>query len=311
MNLDEAEISILSKNPDVRLRAARFFAANPHSVSPSFLRTAFQRETVSWTKLALLTAIKAVEVSVVNQDSDVEAEQSEPSERMVRSIMARAVEDVTSTILHEFGAVIGQLKLSASIEFSDFESSDTNKVVTRLTDLLKAIRNLKKASAKPNYSEFDLPELISEIYSADRKEFANINVQFAGPDTFQIVADRGSLLLAIVNGLRNAREAVAKGSKLEPPEIVVNWGRAGNENYLVILDSGPGFTGNPSDALRVGVSSKKNEHSTGGEQHMGYGLATAQYAMRAMEGELLVSNSLEGGAIFELRWYREYENPTG
>ncbi|WKV88858.1 hypothetical protein LJU32_26760 [Pseudomonas sp. B21_DOA] len=263
MNLDEAEISILSKNPDVRLRAARFFAANPHSVSPSFLRAAFQRETVSWTKLALLTAIKAVEVSVVNQDSDVEAEQSEPSERMVRSIMARAVEDVTSTILHEFGAVIGQLKLSASIEFSDFESSDTNKVVTRLTDLLKAIRNLKKASAKPNYSEFDLPELISEIYSADRKEFANINVQFAGPDTFQIVADRGSLLLAIVNGLRNAREAVAQGSKLEPPEIVVNWGRAGNENYLVILDSGPGFTGNPSDALRVGVSSKKNEHSTG------------------------------------------------
>jgi K+-sensing histidine kinase KdpD len=311
MDLNEAAISILSKNPDVRLRAARFFAANPHSVSASFLRAALQRETVSWTKKALIKAVEAVEVSVVNQNSDVGAEQSEPSERMVRSIMARAVEDVTSTILHEFGAVIGELKLSASIEFSDFEGSDTNKMVKRLTDLLKAIRNLKRASAKPIYSEFDLPELISEIYAADRKDFADIAVRFAGPETFQIVADRGSLLLAIVNGLRNAREAVANGSRLTPAEIVVNWGKAGNENFLVILDSGPGFTGNPSDALRVGVSSKKSEQNLGGEQHMGYGLATALYAMRAMEGELLVSNSLEGGAIFELRWYRDYENTTG
>lgn len=311
MDLNEAAISILSKNPDVRLRAARFFAANPRSVSASFLRAALQRETVSWTKKALIKAVEAVEVSVVNQNSEVGVEQSEPSERMVRSIMARAVEDVTSTILHEFGAVIGELKLSASIEFADFEGSDTNKMVKRLTDLLKAIRNLKRASAKPSYSEFDLPELISEIYTADRKDFTDIVVQFAGPETFQIVADRGSLLLAIVNGLRNAREAVAKGSRLTPAEIVVNWGKAGNENFLVILDSGPGFTGNPSDALRVGVSSKKNEQNLGGEQHMGYGLATALYAMRAMEGELLVSNSLEGGAIFELRWYRDYENTTG
>ena len=86
--------------------------------------------------------------------------------------------------------------------------------------------------------------------------------------------------------------------------MLLTWGRAGDEVFFAIIDSGSGFNGNPNNALKIGVTNKdKNVHT-------GYGLATASSAMKAMEGELLLSNSLDGGARFELRWYKENEAST-
>lgn len=303
MNVEEAKANLKSTDPNTRLRAARFFAANPQEADLDLLRLTLSAETVSWNKKALVRAIETVDVSVVNRQLSSETTEGEAPDRVVRAIMARAAEEVTSTILHEFGTVIGSINLKASLEFENFQHSQTSKLMKKLNDLLKAIRNLKKAAASPTYSEFSLSDLVDEILASDPELFDGITIPIGGVKPFTIEADRGSMLLAVINGLRNASEAVREFSRLTPPEIVINWGRAGNENFLVIIDSGAGFKGNPTDALRIGVSNKP--------EHTGYGLATAQYAMRAMEGDLLVSNSLEGGARFELRWYRSYEDTAG
>lgn len=300
MDVKEAYIDIKSTDTNVRLRSARFFSNNPSAVDPETIRQALLQETVPWIRKALTRALDQAEVSVIRQTGEPDASDGEAHTRVVRTIMARAAEEVTGTILHEFGSVIGSINLKAISEFEAFEDSQTYKLMTRLNELLKAIRNLKKASASPAYSEFSLSELTEEILQTYVDLTQNINIQIAGPKPFLVTADRGSLLLAIVNGLRNASEAVKLFSHKNPAEILMTWGRAGSEVYFAIIDSGSGFKGIPSDALRIGVSSKEN--------HTGFGLATAQYAMRAMEGDLVVSNSLEGGARFELRWYKDNES---
>ncbi|WP_447786364.1 hypothetical protein [Pseudomonas germanica] len=307
MDAQKLHEDIKSNNPFVRLQAARFFSSNPHLVDPEVIRDVLLQETVPWIHTALRRALEQAEVSVAKEkkleELSTESSGGEVNERIINAIKAKAAEEVTATILHEFSTVIGSISLQALGEFDNFEDSKTSKLLNRLNDLLKAIRNLKAAASSPTYTEFSLSDLVDEILLADSELVEDIQVLTVGPKPFLTTADRGSLLLAIVNGLRNASEAVRSFSTKSPPEIHLNWGGGEGQDFLAIVDTGSGFKDNPADALRIGVTSKSN--------HIGYGLATAQYAMRAMEGELLVSNSLDGGAKFELRWYKENEDSTG
>lgn len=302
MDANQAKLALASTNQTDRLKAARFFSTNPTTISADTLREALAKETVPWITKALILALERSDISVVRPVDVSTSTDGEVNHRIVRSIMAAATEEVTGTILHEFGTIVGELSLKASVEFENFKDSETQKLITRIKELLKAVRRLKEAAGSPSYSEFDLSELIAEILEENKDITEGINISEGGQRPFIISADRGSMYLAIINGLRNASESVKAYSRKDQPEIIFSWGRAGDENYFAMIDSGSGFKGNPQDALRIGVTNKPN--------HTGYGLATAASAMKAMEGDLKVSNSLDGGARFELRWYRENEDFT-
>lgn len=303
MNVSQAFEDMRSADAGTRLRAARYLSSKIDIVDVEALRKFLLIEHVPWIRTALMRAIERSDISVVQANAQVETPaDNELTERLINSIKAEAVEEVTGTILHEFSTVIGSMKMQALIEFPGFEESKTSLLLTRLGDLLKAIRTLRTASAPPTYTEFDLGDLVSEILSTD-EGLTDVKIQLVGARPFITSADRNNMLLAIINGLRNAIEAVGEFTTKTPPEILINWGRAGEQDFLVIIDSGAGFPGNPSDALRIGVSGK--------EKHLGYGLATSLNAMRAMEGDLLVSNHLDGGARFELRWFKDNENSLG
>ena len=111
-------------------------------------------------------------------------------------------------------------------------------------------------------------------------------------------ADYGQLLIAVTNGLRNAIDAV-NSPESRDLKIVINWGKAGSENFLVILDTGLGFKGDPQDAFKMGRSSK--------DGHIGFGLTTAKQAIELIDGTINVSNTADG-ACFEVRWSRENED---
>lgn len=311
MTRDEAANNLCSESRDVRLDAARFFALKAQPAEISFLTASLARETVPWIKRALERAIaRANQVTSGVPIQPVQSSNTEPSTELVRDLRAEAVEEVAGTILHEFSPIIGSIKLSAEREFDNYSGSKTKFNIEQLSSLLKAVRTLKQAAATPNYTAFDLVSLIDEVVAMQselvsqvikkQEESSLINFRMAGTKPFVVEADRGQLLIALTNGLRNAIEAVAEWTRVQPPEIVINWGRAGVENWLAILDTGKGFTGNPEDALKLGKSNKKD--------HIGYGLATAQFAMRSMEGDVSVLNNPQGGAQFELRWYKDHAN---
>ncbi len=268
------------------------------------LARALSKENARWVKRALERAIDRIQVGPPKKEASKTAVEESvmdtDSERLLKDLRAQAVDEVSRTILHEFSPLIGSLRLVAAMEFDAYETSRTKHCVERLNGLLDAVGKLKKAAATPSYSEFDLSELITECIAVLNIADENIIVRVAGIKPYMVQADRDSLGLAIDNGIRNAVEAVMEFSTLNPAEILINWGPAGSEHWLAILDCGPGFPDNPEEALKLGVSNK--------DEHFGYGLATAQLSMRSMEGDVFVSNKAEGGARFELRWYRDYAN---
>jgi C4-dicarboxylate-specific signal transduction histidine kinase len=225
--------------------------------------------------------------------------QPELSDQQVWDLKARAVEEVAGTILHEFSAIVGALRVKAPSEIRDFSASGTAKLLDQLSELIEAVRNLKKAAAVANLTQFDLAGLVAEAIDAVEGRGA-FEFSVAGERPFLVKADRHTLRLALLNGIRNAVESLQQFTRVDPGTIVVNWGRAGVEDWLVIVDSGAGFQGDPSAALGLGITNKRD--------HIGYGLATAQYAMRSMGGDVLLANDLSGGARFELRWYSNNED---
>jgi signal transduction histidine kinase len=301
---EQAASSLLSDSVDERLEAARFFSKSAETTDAPMLVRALSKENARWVKRALERAIDRIQIGSPEKEAR-KAALEEPvmdtdSDRLLRDLRAQAVDEVSRTILHEFSPLIGSLRLVAAMEFDAYETSRTKHCVERLNGLLDAVGKLKKAAATPSYSEFDLSELITECIAALNITDKNIILRVAGIKPYIVQADRDSLGLAFDNGIRNAIEAIREFSRLNPAEILVNWGPAGSEHWLAILDCGPGFSGNPEEALKLGVSNK--------DEHFGYGLATAQLSMRSMEGDVFVSNAAEGGARFELRWYRDYAN---
>ena len=302
MTKEEASVLIFSDSADKRLEAARFFSRMSDINDAALLSKAVAKENVRWVKRALERAIDRIQAGPKKQN--VESEDlihvEDDSNQLLKDLRAQAIDEVSKTILHEFSPLIGTLRLVTEKEIESYEISRTKHCVERLNGLLEAVKKLKKAAATPSYSDFDLSELVAECIAVLDISSDEIVIRIAGIRPYIVHADRGSLGLAIDNGIRNAIEAVRDFSTLSPAEILINWGPAGKENWLAILDCGAGFVGNPEDSLKLGASNKK--------EHFGYGLTTAQLSMRSMEGEVIISNKAEGGARFELRWYRDYAN---
>jgi signal transduction histidine kinase len=302
MSREQAIASLSSDSVDQRLEAARYFSTAAEVVDASLLSQALAKENARWVKRALERALDRIRVGPPKQDVapiDVPITEND-SERLFKDLRAQAVDEVSRTILHEFAPLIGSLRLVAGVEVAEYETSRTKHCIERLNGLLEAVGNLKKAASTPSYSEFDLSELVAECVAVLNISNEEIVLRTAGVKPYMVQADRDSLGLAIDNGIRNAVEAVRAFSTLTPAEILINWGPAGSENWLAILDCGGGFSGSPEEAFKLGFSNK--------DEHFGYGLATAQMSMRSMEGDVFISNKAEGGARFELRWYRDYAN---
>ena len=297
MDRAEAESALTSEAQHKRLAGARFFFRGAESTDLPLLRKFLALETVPWVQRALQRAIDRVSSApaLPKEETDNQAALMSPdaTERIVRGLRAQAVEEVAGTILHEFTPIIGALRVKAREEISAFDHSQTKKLLDQINDLIEAVRNLKRVAATPNYTEFDLADLVASSISLPEFASANVNIRIAGPKPFLVHADRTAMQIALSNGVRNAIEAVLENQE-QSRNITVNWGRGGVENWLVVLDSGAGFIGDPEAALKLGVTNKQD--------HIGYGLATAQYAMRSMEGDVLLSNNKDGGARFELRW---------
>lgn len=298
MNREEAFEELKSEAVEKRLDAARYFALNAKSEDLPRLRAALNVESVRWIKIALRRAIDTAEARTPLRTA-IPTAPSDPSAETLRDLMSEAVEEVAGTILHEFAGVVGIIRVQAKLEIPNYDQSQTKKMVDMLSALMRGVRGLKTAASVPVFAEFDLATVVAEAVSTiDEKHQQLISV--AGAMPFFVTLDRERLLLAVGNGLRNAVEAVQDNPQARPAAVVINWGRAGAEDWLAIIDNGPGFPGNPAAALPLGITNKKD--------HIGFGLATAQQAMRAMEGDVYLTNGIEGGARFELRWFRTHAN---
>jgi signal transduction histidine kinase len=296
MTREEALDALTSPEADERLKGARFFAMNAVGSDRRKLRAALRRETVPWIKRALERSLnRAGTPESIPAQPGVYAD---PPARVLAELRAAAIDEVASTIIHELATLVARLRLAVPREIANYEGSRTETLVDSLASLLAGIRNLKTAVGKADFAECDLAAECRDACAIF--EEAGDLFRFAGPSPFMAEIDPGLFKLALSNIVRNAVEALDTLSAEGDHTITLNWGRAGHEIWVAVLDSGPGFERDPTSLVDFGKSTKN--------EHIGFGLATAKQAMQAMEGDVYPSNATDGGARVELRWFGSHED---
>lgn len=302
MNVEEARAGLLSDATEERLRAARHFSTRAKVEDRPFLSEALAKENVVWIKRALRSAIERID----RQKAVIETAPTEDGELLAgldaSQIFAKAAEEVADSIVHEFSPIVGLLRVVVPMEVGEtYGESRSKKLLDQLQGLLRAVRALRRASAAPQFTTFALGAFITDIVDSTPNE-GHVAIRQAGSPRLMVTADKDQLGIAVANGLRNALEAVRTFSSTQPPQVVINWGSTQADNYLVIKDTGPGFHGDPMAALKLGATSKSG--------HPGFGLTLAHQAMRSMQGDIQLKNDGDG-AHFEIRWFRDNEDPAG
>ncbi|CAM5775524.1 hypothetical protein LMIY3S_05067 [Labrys miyagiensis] len=296
MTREEALTALASHEADERLKAAQFFAMHAVGSDRRKLRSALNKETVPWIRRALERSLNRTGPKEnVTPRSSLD---TDPPARLLAERRAAAIDEVASTIIHELATLVGRLRISAPREIDDYSQSNTKTLVNSLASLLAGIRNLKTSVGKADYVEIDLASECRQTCAIF--EEASEWFRYAGPSPFLAEMDLGLFKLALSNVLRNAVEALAPTLGEGEPLITLNWGRAGHEIWVAVIDTGPGFERDPASLVDFGKSTK--------EEHIGFGLATAKQAMQAMEGDVYPSNAKEGGARVELRWFGSHED---
>ena len=202
-------------------------------------------------------------------------------------------------LLHEVGSKLGLIALSVSRELGNYTSSKTYKYVKHLQAVFDAIEQLKSVNASPKIEDFDLPELIEDVFNFELNG-DGFDVLMVGLRPLIVQGDRKFVELALCNGLRNAIEAIKEMSrqinnneKVKKENIVISWGKTDTDYWISIVDSGPGLP-NKNVFNEAGKSTKAG--------HPGYGLQISKQAMERLGGSLSLSPSTGGGASYVMRW---------
>lgn len=293
MDRHEALAALSSESWHERLKAARSLGATATDEDLSVLQTALAGETVSYVRKFLDSAARRVRRDIEEARAG-HAENVPPS--VMRQVYARAVEEVTRTLLHEVEAIAGAVALAASREIDPYEGSRTEAQINRLNKQLEAITHLKAAAAAPRISKFALGTWIKTLVDEEGLGARN-DVSLVGSDSVLVEGDPKLLRLAVCNGLKNAVEATDAAAPRPNAEarIVVSWDATDVECWITIVDDGPGLSGAAAEALPLGRTTKIG--------HPGMGLMIAKQAMDSLEGELSLSPAAHGGALFEVRWF--------
>ncbi len=277
-----------------RLKAAPALTSLAQPEDLQALQAAQASETVSYVKKVLDSGIRRVRRDI-EEARAVDAESIPPS--VMRQVHAKAVEEVTRTLLHEIEAIAGAIALAASREVPDYAQSGTKAQIDRLEKQLEGITRLKAAAAAPKMVQFSLGSWVKELVAEEVGD-TGLSISLVGPENLVVEGDPKLLRLAVCNGLKNAIEAVQE-RPLEfdtgASRIVVSWEATDVECWVAIKDDGPGLTAAATDALPIGRTTKVG--------HGGMGLMTAKQAMDSHGGSVSLSPGAQGGALFEVRWF--------
>ena len=254
------------------------------------------RAKAAETDLYLIRRIERliVRLSVESSASDIEID-TDPTPLEVRNkLRAEAIEWVAGLLLHEIGSKLGLLASTVSKELVNYTGSNSQRRIEHLQDAFDGIEQLKKATSVPQPVEMDLPTFIKDLVELERND-KEIDVSLVGRTPLVIFCDRGLLRLALCNGVKNAIEAATSIANPDRrASLVVSWGQTDKDNWVSVIDNGPGMPDNNTRSFTIGESSKSG--------HLGFGLGIARQAIETLHGTVELRNSGSDGAVFQLRW---------
>jgi signal transduction histidine kinase len=227
-------------------------------------------------------------------------ELSEKNRQLERRQRLAALGEMAAGMAHEIRNPLGGIQLYASLLARDVnEMPPSLQLVEKISAGAKRLEAVvsqvlhftREIEAHPAPS--DLAELVDETLelAAARAPSQAVRCVGQGPRPMAVRIDPLLLGQAALNLVINAVEAVGAEGLVE-----VSWTAADppRQFCLRVRDSGPGIAPNLLDRVF-------NPFFTTKASGTGLGLAIAHRIVEAHEGTISVSNSEEGGAVFEVR----------
>ncbi len=289
-----AAASLESPDSLVRLEAARTLAEKGDNRDRRALVRALNREHDPWVRRELGLAIRAV----ARHRSRVEIADLSDDARL-DELRAAMTQELSELFLHEVRPLVGEAKLAATTEVDDYDSSDTKRILDRLSDLLEALGVLNRAATAPlSVDEFDVGDVCARLLRAQLGPDCDLEPLLGGTQPAGVTANRSLFEIIVSNGIRNAIESVRERGEDAPCQgVVISWGSTDAQHWVTVIDDGIGLPNN-AQLFEIGFSTKPKD------SNFGLGLAIAARAAKSIGGEVSLTVRQPAGAVFELRWPR-------
>ncbi|RJP14966.1 MAG: PAS domain S-box protein [Candidatus Abyssobacteria bacterium SURF_5] len=224
-----------------------------------------------------------------------------------------ALGQMSATVAHEIRNPLGGIEGFASLLARDFDADDPRlKLVTKIQEGARSLNRIVSElllftrPMKLNCQEFEVSTLISNVlgYLSEEIKRSRICVhKKPGPKKGKLHGDFEQLKQVLLNIMLNAIQAMPGGGALDiacrrrrlPPGALAALGSCRNGTWLDIgiKDTGPGI-----DEAKVPLIF--NPFYTTKEKGTGLGLAIASKIIEAHNGQIVVTNPPEGGALFTI-----------
>jgi signal transduction histidine kinase len=236
----------------------------------------------------------------------------ELEEQARRQDRLAALGQMAATVAHEIRNPLGGIEGFASLLARDFDQTDPrSKLVTKVqegTRSLNRVVNELLMFTRPMKLDFQKVELASVVNGAlsflaedIHRSSVKLYKRF-GIDGLSVWGDGEQMKRALLNIILNAVQAMPQGGRLDiscrkrslsPAAQKMLEGRRNGATWIeiVVKDTGPGIEESEMPYIFNPFYTKK-------EKGTGLGLAIASKIVEAHRGQITVSNSPKGGAVF-------------
>ncbi len=294
-NLSNALKDLQDSTAKKRFEAVKFFLKNKHPEIKDKLEKLQNTEKVKYIKIHLKKAINLLE----NLETEKKLKEELTEEKIIiddntkNYLKALAIDEFSGVILHELEPKIGILKSLLEKDIPNYNESRIKLKINDFEQFFISLRNLRKSTDIPVYSEVRISELIKEIYSEESKNYHEIEINFEGQAELIIKIDRYLLSIIISNGIRNALESLKELPADNKKRITISWGTTNIDIWISISDEGIGLKDSSENAFKLGNTTKSS--------HTGFGLSIIEQAINSLLGEVQLSNSHPRGAKLTIR----------
>lgn len=213
-----------------------------------------------------------------------------------------AAREIARGMAHEINNPLGGLRGAAQLlerELPDDRKEYTQIIINEADRLQKLVKNMLGPSSQPNKSEINIHEILDHVIKliqSDDRDRSRIEVDF-DPSIPTFAGDRGQLIQAVLNIVRNAWQAVNhRGRILLKTRVHRNYTIGHTCHRLVlevnVVDNGSGI---PKDKLKQIFYPMITGRSDG----TGLGLTIAQSLIN-LHGGLIECSSNPGETVFSI-----------
>lgn len=294
-NLQNALQDLQDSTATKRFEAVKFFLKNKHPEAKKQLEKVLATEKVKYIKIHLKNAINILE----NVEIEKKFKEELIEEKIIINEDAKnyfktlAIDEFSGVILHELEPKIGILKSILERDIPNYHESRIKLKINDFEQFFISLRDLRKSTHTPIYSEVKISNLVKEIFSEEIKNYQKIKIIFEGEEDLIIKTDKYLLSFILSNGIRNALESLNELDVEDDKKMMIYWGLTDIDIWISISDEGIGLKDSSENAFKLGNTTKSS--------HTGFGLNIIEQAINSLLGEVTLSNNHPKGAKLNIR----------